>query len=76
MGNAAGGSEAQVTLNSGTGQKEDPLLKVLSEKILPEKEGKEPLTGLLYFSLEGKHKAKDLTLQYNGPAGKLNLPFH
>ena len=48
---------------------------VLKTKILEEKKTTEPLSGLLYFSLEGKHKPKDLTLQYNGPAGRLVLAF-
>lgn len=77
MGNTASETQAQATLQS-TGKdkdKEDPLLAVLAQKILPEKEIQAPLSGLLYFSLEGKHKPKDLMLQYNGPAGKLNLQF-
>jgi hypothetical protein len=68
-------SSAQATVSTGGMQKEDPILAVLKEKILPEKKTAEPVSGLLYFSLEGKHKPKDLVLQYNGPAGKLKLTF-
>jgi hypothetical protein len=68
-------SSAQATVNNGGMQKEDPILAVLKEKILPEKQTAEPVSGLLYFSLEGKHKPKDLVLQYTGPAGKLKLTF-
>ena len=35
----------------------------------------EPLSGLLYFYLEGKLKPKDLELRYQGSAGKLSLRF-
>jgi hypothetical protein len=74
-GNAAGQEGAEANVKSGAGDKENPLLTVLSEKVLPEKETREPLAGLLYFSFEGKHKPKDLELQYRGPAGKLTLRF-
>jgi hypothetical protein len=74
-GNAAGQEGADAKATSGAGDKENPLLAVLTEKVLPEKETREPLAGLLYFSLEGKHKPKDLELQYRGPAGKLILHF-
>ena len=68
-------SAANSTMRSGAKDKENPVLVVLKEKILPEKETAEPVAGLLYFSLEGKHKPKDLVLQYTGPAGKLSLSF-
>ena len=51
------------------------LLKILESKILPEKETKEPVEGLLYFLLEGKNKPKDLGLLYKGPAGRLAMDF-
>ncbi len=54
---------------------ESPLLKSLKEKILPEKEVTEPISGLLYFQMEGKIKAKDLELYYKTPAGKIALRF-
>jgi hypothetical protein len=75
MGSAAGPSEAQATVDEGAKKKEDPLMAVLKAKVLPEQETGEPLAGLLYFSLEGKHKPKQLSLQYNGPAGRLILEF-
>jgi hypothetical protein len=55
--------------------KEDPLLAVLKAKVLPEKKTTEPVSGLLYFSLEGKYKPKDLVLQYQTAAGVLSLAF-
>jgi hypothetical protein len=51
------------------------LLAVLKEKVLAEQEITEPLSGLLYFLLEGKHRPKDLELMYKGPAGRLSLRF-
>jgi len=54
---------------------ENPLLKLLEEKMLPDKETSDPLTGLLYFPLEGKVKMKDLKLLYRGPAGRLSIEF-
>lgn len=75
VGNSAGQTEAVATAKTGAGEKENPLLAVLKEKVLPEKEISEPLSGLLYFSLEGKHKPKDLELHYLGPAGKIVLKF-
>jgi hypothetical protein len=75
VGNTGQQTAARATVETNDKGKEDPLLKTLSEKILPQKETNGPASGLLYFSLEGKHKPKDLVLQYNGPAGKLSLKF-
>jgi hypothetical protein len=66
-------TEAQET--DAKKEKDNPLLTVLKEKALAEGETSEPVKGLLYFPLEGKKKAKDLALQYNGMAGKLILEF-
>lgn len=60
--------------------KPNPLLASLREKILPEKEITEPLSGQLYFLIEGKLKLKDLELYYvvrkgNKPGDKLMLKF-
>jgi hypothetical protein len=54
---------------------ESPLLAALKAKVLPDQETKEPLEGLLYFPIEGKVKAKELSLIYKGPAGKLIMDF-
>lgn len=56
-------------------QKENPLLAAIHAKILPEKEITEPLTGLLFFQITGKVKAKDLELRYKGPGGAMALRF-
>jgi hypothetical protein len=70
-----GTSSTEATADSGAKQKEDPLLAVLKQKVLPETETSHPVSGLLYFSLEGKHKPKDLELRYAGPGGKLSMRF-
>lgn len=54
----------------------NPLLAVLKDKVLPEKELTDKLSGLLYFQMAGKLKPKDLELHYKGPAGQLALRFH
>ena len=77
-GGAAGNvsdEKVQASVSSGDKDKENPLLAKLKQKMLPAKQGTEPISGLLYFSLEGKHKPKDLELMYRGPAGKLSIRF-
>jgi hypothetical protein len=52
-----------------------PLLAALAAKIFPDSDTKTPTEGLLYFPIEGKLKAKDLSLIYNGTAGKMVMEF-
>ncbi len=66
--------EAHSTVKSGANEKPDPILDVLKQKILPEKETTTPVSGLLYFPME-KQKLKDLELIYTTPEGKLRLRF-
>src|ERR1041385_3824510 len=73
MAGADGGAEAKVEPNNKA--KDNPLLAILKEKSLPDKETKEPIEGLLYFPIEGKVKPKDLAVLYKGPAGKLVMEF-
>lgn len=77
MGNGAGGSTVAATVNQDKDKdkgKHDPVLDVLKQKVLPDKETDGPLTGLLIFSLE-KQKVKDLELVYTTPQGPLRLRF-
>ncbi|MCC6857564.1 MAG: hypothetical protein IT158_03330 [Bryobacterales bacterium] len=74
IGNSSSGT-TQATIHSGGKDKEDPLMQVLKEKILPEKKTAEPVSGLLYFPLEAKQKQKDLELIYTTPSGKISLRF-
>jgi hypothetical protein len=51
------------------------LLEVLEAKAFPTKTTNEPVEGYLYFSLDGKHKLKNLEVLYRGDGGKLNMAF-
>jgi hypothetical protein len=76
IGNTAGvttGVEAKV--DNSKANEPNPLLAVLKEKVLQEKEITDTETGLLYFQMVGKLKPKDLELHYKGPAGKVSLRF-
>ena len=55
--------------------KDNPLLGALKAKVLPDTESLEPVQGLLYFTIDGKIKPKDLAIIYKGPAGKLVMEF-
>jgi len=77
-GSASPGNSQAVTLSSKVDEKSPgnpKLLEALKAKQLPDKETNEPLEGLLYFRLSGKHKLKDMAVLYRGPAGKLDLEF-
>jgi hypothetical protein len=67
-------TEAKMETNPS--DKPNPLLQTLKDKVLPEKEITDPLSGLLYFQMIGKFKPKDLELHYKGPAGQMALRFH
>ena len=78
MGTGSGSSGTSATdtkVESVHSDKPNPLLAVLKEKVLPEKEITEPISGLLYFQMAGKFKPKDLEFHYKGPAGRLALRF-
>jgi len=75
IGSAGGPSEAQATVKDGAGEKDDPRLATLKARILEEKEIESPLSGLLYFPIEGKLKPKDFSLLYRSPAGRLTITF-
>ncbi len=71
----AGESGAQGTVQTGGKIKANPTLEALKRKILPEKQISQPVSGLLYFFLEGKHKPKDLELIYKGGGGRIAIRF-
>ena len=54
--------------------KENPLQKVLDDKVLVEGKTKSPLSGLLYFPME-KQKMKELELYYGGKENRISLRF-
>lgn len=75
LGSTASETAAQAKVGEDTAKKDNPLLALLNEKMLADKETKDPISGFLYFPLEGKHKLKDLELIYKGPAGRLFVDF-
>lgn len=79
MGNTAGETEntSKVEATDSKGNaKPNPVLAALKEKILPQKEVTDPVTGLLYFQIEGKKiKAKNLELHYKSPSGRIAMRF-
>ena len=76
IGTSSGGkAPADPKVEATKSDKENPLLTILTAKCLPEKETSEPVSGLLYFQINGKVKPKDLELHYKGPAGQLALRF-
>jgi len=77
MGNGVSASpSADVEVKDAGGDVKDSLLLVaLRDKALPERAVTEPLTGLLYFEIEGKFKPKNLELFYKTKSGKLGMRF-
>lgn len=75
MGNSGSAPVAQVEVKDAEDNTDSPLLVALRQKVLPEKAVTEPVTGLLYFEIEGKVKPKNLELFYKTPSGKLGLRF-
>jgi hypothetical protein len=73
VGNTATQTGSKATMQAATGKK-SPILDTLSEKMLPEKETEQPVSGLVYFPME-KQKVKDLELIVTTPSGKLNIRF-
>jgi hypothetical protein len=63
------------SIKKSEGTKEDTaLLATLREKQFPDKDTKDTLEGLVYFSLDvSKLRAKDLALIYKGKAGRVSV---
>jgi hypothetical protein len=74
-----GGNAASVVTDNKVEESRDaksnPVLATLKQKELPFGKTLVPVQGLLYFSLDGKHKLKDLELWYRGPAGKFVVSY-
>ena len=76
VGSSSSGTEGvESKVETGKSDQANPLLAVLKDKVLKEKEITDSTSGLLYFQMVGKLKPKDLELHYKGPAGKLALRF-
>lgn len=58
------------------GPDDAPLLAALKAKMLPDKDTKEAVEGLVYFSFDStKLKTKDVALIYKGKGGHLTIEF-
>jgi hypothetical protein len=78
VGNSAGPKANKTTAvnnDSNDAKKVDPVFEALKTKIFPEKETDQPVSGLLYFPMDPKQKAKDLELICTTPSGKLSIRF-
>ncbi len=71
----AGSSRVEATAQTDNKGKDNTVLAVLKDKVLPEKEITEPITGYLYFGMDGKLKPKNLELYYKTTAGRMGLRF-
>ncbi|MGA3017380.1 MAG: hypothetical protein ABSF62_09705 [Bryobacteraceae bacterium] len=67
-------SQANSKIQNGATVKENPVQKVLDDKVLVEGKTKKPLSGLLYFPME-KQKMKELELYYGGKENRISLRF-
>jgi hypothetical protein len=75
VGNGTSQATEAVAAMDEASTKENPMLAILKEKILPEKEIAEPTSGQLYFLMEGKQKVKDIELLYKSEAGRISIRF-
>jgi hypothetical protein len=77
VGNATSSTtEASAKVDNGANEKDNPMLTLYKEKILPEKETNDSVSGLLYFIFDGKPpRRKDLTLIYKSSAGRVLVEF-
>ena len=75
IGNYPGNVTNSAKMDSGAKNADNPLLGLLTEKVLHEGEIDKPVSGLLLFPMEPKQKIKDLELTYFGPGSKLILRF-
>lgn len=76
VGNASGEESTSAKVEKDGTSTKSPLLVALEKQMFPVKETTEPVSGLLYFPLDGKQKAKDLALLYKGQAGRFSMEFH
>lgn len=75
IGNSGGVVAANADVQAAGKQKSDPVLAVLEQKILPEKQISSEQVGQLYFLMDGKHKVKDIELLYKTSEGRLSVRF-
>jgi hypothetical protein len=75
IGNSSEASAQATVQSADKNRKEDPVMKVLEQKMLPERKTADAVAGMLYFPLEIKQKVKDLELIYTSTAGKISVRF-
>jgi len=75
VGNATTQTPTDSKVEAKHSDKDNPLLAALTDKVLPEKEVNEPISGLLYFQMNEKLKTKDMEFHYKGPGGRLTFRF-
>jgi hypothetical protein len=75
LGNTGSQEKDEATVTGKKGQPQNPLVALLDQKRLPDKQTTDPVSGLLYFQIDGKVKNKDLELIYQGQAGRLYIGF-
>ncbi|MFZ5929510.1 MAG: hypothetical protein ACOYX1_18915 [Acidobacteriota bacterium] len=75
VGTATADTSEAVASVEETAKKSNPLLDALKEKLLPDGELDKPASGLLYFLIEGKLRAKDLELVYRKAPPRLSVRF-
>jgi hypothetical protein len=69
-------SEAQASIEEKPGDaQQKTLLAVLKQKAMPVGEVNGPVSGLLYFPMEGKHKVKHMELLYRKAPPRLSIRF-
>jgi hypothetical protein len=72
----ADNSEATSSIEEGkTTPEQARLLKLLTEKRLPEGELEGPVSGLLYFTFDGKHKVKHFEFVYRKSPPRISVRF-
>jgi hypothetical protein len=72
---AGGGTDTSgVKATMKQSEKDDPLKAVLDAKVLPEKKVEQPVTGLLFFPMEGQ-KLKDLELLFSKKEDRISIRF-
>jgi len=68
-------SEASASIEDKNAGKPNPLLDALKAKVLQGGEIDHPVTGLLYFQIDGKVKPKQLELVYRKAPPRVSLRF-
>jgi hypothetical protein len=68
------GVEVKAPAEGSSAKQEDPLKKLLEEKVLAEKKTGDAVSGLLFFPME-KQKRKDLELDYGPRETRIRLRF-